>query len=156
MDGVWRLETTVARHSVQDASLATDPSSQHPLKMFLMRRKAWTIQPQYPAEKDPRNTITRGILADINLAIDPRLNGKFPTTQTGTQVVRPMGCAIKYNGAQKTQYAVDAAFANACVTTAGCSVLVVFDCDALTNYGGLVALQDGPSTRNAFEVRIGK
>jgi hypothetical protein len=112
------------------------------------------LQPQYAVPVNRSNPLTRGLLTAINLGASHASREVMPSTQTGTHRIGLAGKGLDYSS-QKTQYPVDAALSSGCTTESGCSIFSLIDVDALTNYGGVLALQDAAGTRNVFELRIG-
>ena len=122
--------------------------------MSLIRRVPWTVQPQYAAGINRAHPVGKDVIAFFNAGGSLRFGRDFPTTIGGTPSVGAAGRCIDY-ASTKTQYPFDASIANGLVTAAGCAVLLVFDVDALTNYGGLISLQDTTTQKTALECRVG-
>lgn len=114
----------------------------------------WMRQPQYAAPVNKFHPLANGLLAVIDPAIAPLLNGRSPTSNTGVKGTGPSGQALKYSAA-KTTWAFDAALNAGVTSPSGFSVFLLVDVNTLTNFGGLVSIQDTTTTKVACEFRIG-
>lgn len=122
--------------------------------MSIIRQVPWTVQPQYSSGINRAHPVGKDVLAYFNAGESLRFGSSFPTTIGGTQSIGKAGRCIDY-ASTKTQYPVQSRIASACATSAGCSVLLVFDVDTLTNYGCLISLQNTSVASNTIEIRVG-
>lgn len=112
-------------------------------------------QPSFPTKIDRAHPVGKDVLAFFNAGQSLRFGQNSPTTIGGIPSVGAAGRCLDY-ASTKTQYPFDAKIANGLVTTAGCAVLVIFDVDTLTGFGGLLSCQESGATNNAITIRIGQ
>jgi len=120
---------------------------------FIRKRRPWDSQPQEAVGPNPAST---GLIVYIDPAIDPRVNGKFPTSNPTTPIVGANGRGLQFTGGnKKVTWAFDAGLAAAVTGPSGFTAALLFDLDAATNYGGLLSFQNTTTSGAAFEIRLG-
>jgi len=120
--------------------------------MSVLPYRKRTVQPSHPVAVDRSNSLTDKLTAlfyPIGGQFVDVANNKFPTTDTSTQRVGKLGRYREYSN-QDTRFANIPAYH----LTGACTLILVLDVDALTNYGALISCQDSATT-NGYELRLG-
>ena len=125
--------------------------------MSFKRRTPWTRQPQYPVGIDRSNPLTLGLKGAFSVVgtsvLYDSVNKALPITDNGLYKPTPQGVFRDFSGSAGQT----ATFPNRADyrLTGAMTIIVIADVDTLTNYGGLVACADTPTT-NGWELRLGR
>lgn len=111
----------------------------------------WTRQPQRPTGVSAEWE-TRGLVAlfDTRLGVELIHNNRASNLST-TLSPAAGGMAADFSGTANQQYAHRPAYA----TTGAMTLVILFDVDALSSYGALIAKQASPTTYCPYELRLG-
>lgn len=119
--------------------------------MALILERPATRQPAHYAPASGK-WLRRGLVALFDQRhLTDVVSGARASANTGVHAVTVDGVSLDYSGTANTQYAHRPEYA----TTGPFTIVSLFDVDAHTNFGALIAKQ-GTTTRNApYELRIG-